>query len=432
MLLLLGCITTCSCLHAAEKLVVISPHWEGVREEITRAFSQWHTARYGQAVDIEWLDQGGASDDLRFVESLFLKNPDGIGVDLFFGGGLDPYLRLKQKELLQPYQVDDTVLKAIPPACAGIPTRDTDYYWYGVVVSGFGILYNKKALDYLHLPYPTQWEDLARPEYRTWVGAADPRHSGSMHMMYEIILQSFGWKNGWELLFALAGNTAHFSASASQVARETSAGETAVSLCIDSYALAQIEVNGRENMDFVLPGWTSVITPDPIGILKGAPHVATARRLIDFLLAPEGQLIWMLKRGAPGGPVDFSLNRLSIRPDSYAHPGALYAHLNPYSAADASFYDFKLASRRWSLVNDIIGACLIDCHRELKRSWKTVIALDRKSVNQRFFELPADLTLQRYYLDNWNDPVFRNRCIAQWLNFSRKKFKMIEQWTKIY
>ena len=416
-----------------DKLVIISPHWEGVKIEIAQAFKKWYMENYGKEVEIEYIDQGGTADDLRFVESLFKKNPDGIGIDIFFGGGTAPYLRLKEKGLLARYKVKDEILRNIPKRCAGIPTYDKDFYWYGVVLSSFGILYNKKVLKYLGLPYPKKWEDLGKECYFSWVGAADPRHSGSMHMMYEIILQSYGWEKGWQVIFSLAGNTKHFSKSASQVAKDTSIGEVALSLCIDSYALSQIEINGEENMGFAIPEGLTVINPDSVGILKGAPHYKVACRFIDFLLSYQGQLLWMVKRGEKGGPKEFSLHRFSIRPDVYRHPKIIFRSLNPYRYKGTLNYNFKLASKRWVLLNDMIGSCIIDCHKELVKAWKIVLKSKNEKLREEFYRLPFDEKLQKFFWSNWHDQIFRNKYINWWLNFSRRKFKrIIEEFNLIY
>ncbi len=417
--------------YAGEQLVIISPHWEGVKIELSSAFAKWHLEKYGTEAHIEWIDQGGTSDNLKFVESLYKKNPGGIDIDMFFGGGIDPYIVLKEMNMLERYKISRDALKQIPAYCAGVPNYDRDFYWYGIVLSGFGILYNKRALDFLSLPYPADWESLGSGIYYTWVGNGDPRHSGSLHMMYEIILQAYGWKKGWEVIFSAAGNTRNFSSSASAVAKNTSSGEVAVSLCIDSYALAQIEVNGAENMGFTLPEKLTVINPDAIGILKGAPNMKTAQRFIDYLLSYEGQLLWMQKKGGKDGPKNYSLNRFSIRPDVYEHPG-LQEAFNPYRITGTIRYNFDLASKRWNVLNDMLGAFVIDPHTRLTESWGIILKSENASLKRKFFEIPVDAGLQRFLWENWPDPVFRNYHINQWLDFSLRKFDSIKKQSRLY
>ncbi|MCM8785198.1 MAG: extracellular solute-binding protein [Candidatus Omnitrophica bacterium] len=405
-------------------LIIISPHWEGIKIEITRAFCDWYEKNYKEKVKIEWIDQGGTSDDLKYVESLFKKNPEGIGIDIFFGGGLSPYLKLKSENLLLKYKLPQNLLKKISKYCAGIPNYDNEFYWYGVVLSGFGILYNKRALKFLNLPDAKTWKDLGNPVYYSLIGAADPRHSGSMHMMYEIILQTYGWEEGWKTIFSISGNTKNFSTSASEVARETSIGEAVLSLCIDSYALAQIEVNGKENMGFILPENETVINPDCIGILKGAPNIEIAKRFVDFLFTYEGQLLWIQKKGKKGGPKEYSLNRFPVMPEIYNDP-QLEIDINPYKIKNTIKYDFQLAANRWNLIDDMIGCLIIDCHSELKKAWYILSKTNNRRLKEKFYEIPFDKKVQRFLWENWKDPIFRNRYINEWINFSLKKYRDI-------
>ncbi len=408
------------CCFAQEKLVIISPHWEGVKIEIGRAFQDYYKNTRNTDIKIEWLDQGGSSDDLKYVESLFKKNPRTTGIDIFFGGGLDPYLRLKDEGYLIPFKINDKILKEIPEQCNGIPNYDKDYTWYGIVLSSFGILCNRRILEFIKAPVPEKWSDLAKPCYYGWVGASDPRHSGSMHMMFEIILQANGWQKGWDAILGILANTTSIPTSASQAAKDTAIGQTAVSLSIDSYALAQIEVNGPENMCFVLPEGQTVINPDCAGILKGASNLENAKVFIEFLLTDQCQKLWMYPKTSPGGPKEYSLNRLSIKPMVYENNQAI--PVNPYRKKVGLKFDFNLASKRWALLNDLVGVFAIDCANLARKAYRKVI--QGECSREAFFVLPVQENQQNYLIQNWKDPVFRNKHLSQYLNFSTKKYKV--------
>ena len=47
------------------------------------------------------------------------------------------------------------------------------------------------------------------------------------------------------------------------------------------------------------------------------PGVELSNHFIEFLMSREGQLLWILKTGVPGGPVERSLRRTPIRRDLY-------------------------------------------------------------------------------------------------------------------
>jgi ABC-type Fe3+ transport system substrate-binding protein len=163
---------------------LLSPHHEGITQEFTNAFQKWYKAKHGVDVELEWLDQGGTNNIVRFIRSEFSKNPHGINADILFGGGTDIYLSFKAEGLLQPCRLPDEILSKVRREYAGSPVYDPDFQWYGACFAGFGILYNKQLLKLMDLPEPKTWADLARPELAGWVGSADLRQSGSVHKMY--------------------------------------------------------------------------------------------------------------------------------------------------------------------------------------------------------------------------------------------------------
>ena len=89
---------------AQDKLVIISPHWEGIQTEFSRGFKEWYENKAGRQIKLDWIDSGGTSSNFRFIESEFQRVPDGIGLDLFFGGGTDNYLKLADRGLLVSLQ----------------------------------------------------------------------------------------------------------------------------------------------------------------------------------------------------------------------------------------------------------------------------------------------------------------------------------------
>src|SRR5437899_5818634 len=101
-------------LVAESRVILISPHNEAIRYEFGRAFDEWHRKRFGEAAAVEWRDAGGTSDALRFVQSEFVTKPDGIGIDIFFGGGSEPFLLLADKQLSLPYQPTKEIMYCIP------------------------------------------------------------------------------------------------------------------------------------------------------------------------------------------------------------------------------------------------------------------------------------------------------------------------------
>ena len=435
------CITGCGKKTSKEKklmpvpkgnaLVIISPHWEGVRKEFGDAFKNWYKAKYNKEAKIEWLDQGGSGDDLRFVKSEFSKNPNTTGIDIFFGGGVEPHLELMKNGYTLSYKLPYEILKLIPKQISGMPIYDPAYNWYGACLSGFGIVYNKAVLKMMKLPEPKTWEDLANPELLGWVSSADPRHSGSIHMMYEIILQAYGWQKGFEIITKMGGNIKSFPKYASQTAKDVSSGQSAYGLAIDSYGWAQVAEVGEDKVGYIMPEKLTVINPDAIAILKGAPHPDMAKAFVNFVMSKDGQKLWMLRKGESGGPKEFDLDRLSVIPSLYTEfKDKSVIKVNPFAWKSTFKYSSEKGSLRYTILNDLIGALIIDTHQELESAWKAIIEGgmpgrrgDKEKALKKFLELPAsEDEILKLAKEKWNDPTFRNNKIKEWIIFAKNKY----------
>lgn len=412
----------------ADRLVLISPHWEGIKYEFEVAFKSHYQRVTGRQVEFDWMDVGGTSETLRFIQSEFKNKPSGIGIDLLFGGGLDPYLTLKQADLLESYTLPQALLDKIPPRLGGIPLYDPEYKWYGATLAGFGIIYNKAVLELTKLPVITTWEGLAAPLAFTWVGSADPRKSGSVHMAYEIILQAYGWEKGWQIITGLGANARKFTNSASQVPKDVAIGEVAYGLAIDFYAWAQVNEAGADKIGYVMPDNLTIINPDGIGILKGAPNRDVAEAFIRFVVSEVGQKLWLLNKGLPDGPQRFQLNRFSVLPSLYdkVKPQSTAVQFNPFAWQSDFTFDAELGSNRWAIVNDLIGTLIIDQKKLLNRAWKAALS-DGLTAKEwrRLAAVPiSENEAMRLAREKWQDPAFRNRKLNEWAQFARVKYRV--------
>ena len=280
-------------------LSIITPHPENTRTEFEAQFIEWHQKKYGRKIFLDWRNVGGASDIIRFIRSEFAAKPDGIGLDIIFGCGIEPYYDLKREGLLAFCDLPDDILKAIPQYCQGIPIWDKDQYWFGCTIASFGILHNLRVIYYNDLPLASQWKELTNPALCDWIGISDPRNSGSMYTMLEAILQFYGWEEGWKILAGIAANTATIGRYATDPPRQTTYGDTASSICIDFYGSTQVTAVGKTNMSFIIPKDFTILSPDGIAMLKGGKNPLEANHFIEFVLGEKGQKLWMFPAGAP-------------------------------------------------------------------------------------------------------------------------------------
>ena len=413
---------------AQSPVIVITPHVDAIRNEFGRGFAEWHARQFGVPAAVEWRNVGGTADSVRFIQSEFSRKPDGIGIDCLFGGGMEPYLLLDDKKLLQAYKPPAEIIDAIPQSVLGMDAYDPEFTWFGAAFSSFGILQNKRVQALLELPLAHAWKDLSNPALLGWVGAGDPRNSGTMNVMFEAFLQYFGWEEGWRVLTQIAGNVRKFDRVSSSTAKDVTLGETAYAFAIDFYGFSQIAAAGRTNLTFVLPNDFTALNPDGIAILKGAPNVQTAQRFIDFVLGEEGQKLWFLPRGHPEGPRHNSIERMSLRPDFYRrYKGVSNIEFSPFELKQAFRYDARLSRERREVVAALFGALLVDTHAELQGAWKRIVAAGRSPEALRELGSAPLIEAEALALAKgpWKDPRVRNRKKIEWQTWAQHKYRRL-------
>ncbi len=417
-------------LFAQDELIIISPHPEGIETEFGDNFEKWYREQTGRTVKTDWRDVGGTSSNYRFIESEFKRVPTGIGVDIFFGGGTDNYLRLSNNGWLHAYKLPEAQLMQMTQLFQGIPLYDAEYQWYGAALSSFGIMYNEELREMLNLPKVSAWQDLGGMELLGKIGAADPRESGSAHMVYEIILQTLGWEEGFALLTKIGGNVRGFSAGANAIPTDVVAGQVIYGLAIDFYAYGQIAVVGADKIKYVVPADGAVVNADPIAILKGAPNLPVAQKFLEFVLSEDAQKLWMLRDTDPEGPKwKGGLNRASVLPSLYEKLGERGTVPNPFTMEGTPFqYNSDKGSERWDIVNELFGVLIIDSHKDLVNAWKAIRKCKdptkRDAAISVLTKIPVtEEEAMKMAETDWKNPKIRNEKRKEWGQFAKEKFK---------
>ena len=434
-----------------DTVVIITPHNEAIRHEYARGFAAWYRAKTGRTVGIDWRMVGGTSDIARFLEgeytsafelhwtrlgkgwsaeiqagfqngrlpesapavvraarAAFLASEVGCGIDVFFGGGTYDLDRQAAAGRL----VDSGVVRAhpewfnddvIPRRFGGEEYWRADGLWVGTVLSTYGIIFNRDALQRLGITRePRHWADLADPRLIGEVGLADPTKSGSVAKAFENIIQQEmqrrlsaqgaapdearavreGWRSGLQLLQRIGANARYFTDTSQKPPIDVAAGNCAVGLGIDFYGRQQQEAIRRrdhsERIGFVTPPGGSVSSVDPIALLRGARHRAVAEAFIEYALTMDGQKLWNLKVGAPGGPQRFALRRLPVRKDFYTQtelmPWRSDPEGAPFAQADPLVYREAWTGNLFREMGFVVRVMCLDPHRELQAAWRAINA----------------------------------------------------------
>lgn len=405
-------------------------------EPLRKALSKWQNQPH--PVAIVWQDVGGGTSQIvRYLRSQFEATPDGVGIDVLFGGGTDVFIRLAEERLLAPLTMPEAIMKRIHPQLNGVPMYDPAGRWFGPVLSSFGILCNLKVLERIGEPQPRRWADLGRPGLESWVSAGDPRLTGSVHMVYEIILQGpAGWEGGLRLLLRMGANTHTFIRDSGTLTRTVIAGEVAAAGNLDANALSAVGRN-PDMMAFNLPPGETIINPDAIAVLKGAPQLPLARAFVEFTLSDAGQKVFFLQPGQPGGPRRYPLCRLSVVEALYAeYPPAQRSTgtTNPFAVGNTIVYDSRLGVRRWDALNDLFSAWIIDAHPHLRAAWRAVLRSElpekeRQKLEEELFQPPCSEAELAAYAKAITDgsPRVRTEQITRWGEEARQRYRRIER-----
>jgi ABC-type Fe3+ transport system substrate-binding protein len=236
-------------------------------------------------------------------------------IDIAWGGGPVVFDIVNSEGLLSPLESDEVtaILDILPDEISGAASKriiDGDVMWVGSAISSFGFTINKEFLETEGLVEPTTWMALGNETYAqfslfpsvTAIGTADATLSTSNTRMFEIILQTYGWKDGWELLTLMGANSRIFDKSES-VRDAAIQGIIGAGTTIDFYGYtAQLEE--PDLCKYVLPQDGTAVNADPIALVSTSEEPEAAQAFIAWVLSPEGQEIWL----------DETINRMPINP----------------------------------------------------------------------------------------------------------------------
>jgi ABC-type glycerol-3-phosphate transport system substrate-binding protein len=390
----------------AQQLIIITPHNEQIRYEFAAAFDRWHDEKYGQRVNVEFNVPGGTSEIRKLLQAQYtadLQRGDRVGgdADLVFGGGSYEHGVLSKGVTVNvdgtpttvsisvPVEFEDEWLREVygDNIIGDITLYDPKRHWFGVALSGFGIVYNRDVLSDLGVGEPETWESLCDPRLRGWVALVNPGQSGSVTTAFEAILKQRGWDEGWAILRRMGANARYFSGSSLKPPTDVSQGDAAMGVSIDFYgrfqAQAVLASVGDDRVGYVDPPGVSTIDPDPISMLRGAPNPELARRFIEFCLSDAGQALWQFrvsgvsgeawKAGDVMGPEQFELRRLPIRRSMYGNARYLERFVdkvNPFDLAAPMRYP---DSNFRAFIPVLFASMTMESHEALRAAWTAIV-----------------------------------------------------------
>jgi len=191
---------------------------------------------------------------------------------------------------------------------------------------------------------------LLNPIYRGYIVHTLPYASGTMHETTEILLQTLGEKQGWAYLRLLAAQLGRFSTGSTDTTHIVSRGEVPIGIAQPQMNAMAARKDGYPVSD-LLPDKT-ILVPEAVALLKGAPNEANGKIFLDWLFSMEGQKYVLEGAYFPA--------RRDIKFSAWEKEGvAMAKHAKAALNADSFWdlkvgfieYDLDLAAKRWDDVN---------------------------------------------------------------------------------
>jgi len=428
---------------ADDQLVILTPHNESIRQEFGEAFARHWLETTGRTIHLDWRTPGGTSEIRMVLDAGFKAaeetGREGIGVDLFFGGGEPDFNGQARQGRLVPLEVFETHPELftddgpVPQYFTGERYWPDDRVWVGTCMSQFGICYNPDVIARLGIEPPVSWRCLADPRYAGTIALADPTKSGSVARTFELIVQSeilralkenpdeeirdasiaAGWAHGLQLIQKLAANARYFTDSASKIPLDVAQGNASAGMAIDFYGRSYSDElrtrDGGRRLVWIAPEGGTTLSCDPIGVLKGAPNREVAQAFVAFALGIDGQRLWFGKPGARGGPVARALHRTPIRRDVYRPEFLVHSVMpeaDPYNDPGNFEYERALTGGAFNTLRQLVKIMCIDSHHELKNAWS---AMAEAGMPEEALAVFSDVSSMPYKTAGQGDPTLDTR-----------------------
>ncbi len=200
--------------------------------------------------------------------------------DVFWNNEILNTLRLEEQGLLDVYR---------SPAAESFPEmwRSPNGTWHGFAARARVLIVNTDLVP--KAERPTSYRDLADPKWKGRVGIAKPLF-GTTATHAACLFALLGEDEAKQYFRDLKANGVQIMAGNKHVAQAVAAGQLAFGFTDTDDAIGELEAG--QPVAIVYPDREpdqlgTLFIPNTLAIIKNCPHPENARKLVDYLLAPE-------------------------------------------------------------------------------------------------------------------------------------------------
>jgi iron(III) transport system substrate-binding protein len=230
--------------------------------------------KYG--IQVEVVRNGGEP-----LFSQFLKEADSNirRADVFATADTGQMPILISRDLIAPYRPKG--IDAVLPQYRTFLVGPNDS-WFTYALSGAGLIYNTAKVK--EADAPKAWRDLLDPKWKGKIVQGHPNYSGvfltSMHLRIKVL--------GEDYFRQLAKNEPLIVQSVIDVATRVVSGERDIGAGASLGATFQNVKKGNP-IKLVYPTEGLPMGPQPVALVKHAPHPNAAKLFLEYMLSPEFQ-----------------------------------------------------------------------------------------------------------------------------------------------
>jgi ABC-type Fe3+ transport system substrate-binding protein len=171
-----------------------------------------------------------------------------------------------------------------------------------------------------------------------------------MHEAIEILLQGFGEKEAWRYLRLLAAQLARFSTGSTDTLNLVKRGEVPIGVAQPQMNAMAARKDGYPVRD-LMPEKT-ILVPEAVALLKGAPNEANGKIFLDWLFSTDGQK-YVLEGRYFAASTDAKFSVWEKEGVEMAKHAKKALGVDSFWDLKAGFieYDLDLATKRWDEVN---------------------------------------------------------------------------------
>ncbi len=269
--------------------------------------------------------------------------------DLIWSSSPIAFRMLQDAELLA--QVPE---KVRPPAdFGGLAVDAPDGSRFGFALSRVGLMWAKTT----RLPVPSDLKGLTDRALAGRIGMTSPARSGTTHLFVEVILQQYGWQEGWAVISRLGGNIATITARSFGVPEGVRKGRFAFGIGIDFLASVGRKPPGR----LAFKPLSAQVFPASVAITRKGAGNPLAGDFVDGLRSAGAQALLL----------DPAIARIPVLPGLWREAG-----FTPDRSPAAPAFDARLAARRLAVVTALFDEMITYRQVELAQLWDAVHRLE--------------------------------------------------------